>query len=476
MPPPQPAWAAAGAKVQMDEGRKRIHFISVGGGVMHALALHLHGQGHWVTGSDDVIYSPSRELLAARGLLPQEMGWAADRISAQTDWVLVGMHAKGDNPELLRAQELGVPCYDYPTFVAEKYARDKQRVVITGSHGKTTTTAMVMHILKTLNYPFDYLVGASVPGFDMNVHLSDAPVVVIEGDEYPSSPTNLAPKFTEYKHHVGLITGLAWDHMNYYPTFEDYLKCFENFVRQTPKGGSLVFNQTEAGVKKLCEKVPEDIRVLPYELPKHEIKKGVTFIKGEKKLHPLRVFGQHNLLNASGAQKLCEEFCISADESYEALGSFEGVERRLSRVGTTPVLFWDFAHAPTKVCASTRAVKAQFPNKKLAVVLELHTFSSLNKDFLPLYAHSLDKADLALVFVDPKVLRLRAENFFSEDLLRTLFKRPDLCFVTDAQDILSVLRARTRSQVWSYLFMSSGHFGGLTSEEVGEVLARQTAC
>lgn len=435
---------------------------------MHNLALALHQQGHTITGSDDEVYEPSRSRLLAQGLLPEPMGWFPSRIHAGLSAVLVGMHARKDNPELQRAQELGLPVYSYPEFIFRN-SENKQRVVIAGSHGKTTITAMILHVLQVHNKSFDYLVGAQVAGFETMARLTDdsqgqgAPVIVIEGDEYPASPIDLRPKFLLYQPHIALISGIAWDHVNMYPTYEEYVDQFELLAETMPKAGTLIFDKTDDMLEVIGEKDRPDVQKVPYEAHPSDIVDGQTVLLTKAGGHvPILVFGEHNLKNLAGAMAVCDRLGITDEEFYAAIGSFTGAARRLEKVGNADgrLVFRDFAHAPSKVEATTQAVKAQFPDKKLLAVAELHTFSSLNKTFLSEYRGKLAAADVAAVYVNAHTLEIKQlEPITPADIL-TAFDRPDLHVFTETADLQTFLDSQ-RSQTDITLLMSSGTFGGI---------------
>ena len=439
-----------------------IHFIAIGGSAMHQLAIALKENGNQVSGSDDELFEPSRSRLAGAGLLPAEDGWFPERIHEGLDLVVVGMHARADNPELARARALGLRCLSYPELMYE-HAKNKQRVVIAGSHGKTTTTAMVMHVLRHAGRRFDYLVGASVNGFDRTVSLSDeAPIIVLEGDEYLSSPEDQRPKFLVYQHHIGLVTGIAWDHINVFPTEHAYVRQFDRFADSSPKAGILIVNEEDALASVICKKEREDVTVLEYGTPKHQIRDGLTYwITPEGREIPLRFFGAHNLSNANGARTLLSKLGIHDDVFFEAIQSFEGAARRLEKIGEKDglVVFRDFAHAPSKLAATIRAAKEQFPGRKLTAVLELHTFSSLNRDFISQYAGTMDPADEALVYFNPKVLEHKKLAAISENDLISAFTRKDLKVYTNSDDLFLTLESAGLSN-HVLLLMSSGNFDG----------------
>ena len=466
-----------------EKKKKHIHFVSVGGEVMHSLAITLHASGYQVTGSDDNIYGPSRAALSKAGLLPETMGWREERVHKGIDTIIVGMHAKQDNPELLKAQKLGLPILSYPDFIAQ-HSKDKQRIVVAGSHGKTTTTAMIMHVLRAQGIRFDYLIGAKLPGFDRTVSLSEeSTVMVIEGDEYPSGPLDLTPKFYKYNHHILVLTGISWDHMNYYPSFEVYKEEFFRLTTQTPKGGIIVYNEEDKHAVEIIGKVKKAYKgvklnnheMLPYRREKEEIKDGVSCIKHHGGYTALRFFGQHNMANMEAARLALGCLAVEPSEFYQAMSSFQGVSRRLSKVHTTDQggnVYWDYAHAPSKVLASTRAVKKQFPARRLVAVFEMHTFSSLNHTFTGQYKDTLQYVDVPIVFIDQKVLQKRGESVFHQEMLRKHFNKKDLVYLTDPHQILPCIVEHSKGHGMGpahYLFMSSGDFGGLRMEEIQQL-------
>ncbi|MBC7921432.1 MAG: peptidoglycan synthetase [Ferruginibacter sp.] len=453
----------------------RVHFIAVGGSVMHNLAIALHHKGYHVTGSDDEIVEPSRGRLQQVGLLPAEIGWFPEKVHAGLTAVILGMHARLDNPELRRAQELSIRIYSYPEYIYEQCV-DKQRVVIAGSHGKTTITSMILHVLRFHQRQFDYVVGARLEGFDTTVKLTgDAPVVVIEGDEYLSSPLDRRPKFLHYRHHVGLISGIAWDHINVYTTFEEYVRQFEEFADLSPKGGTLIYDETDDLVSVICRKEREDVTSLEYTVHPHVIRDGQTFLRPpDSEEVPVRVFGEHNMKNISGAKAVCGRVGIGEARFYEAIQSFKGAANRLELLGENghATVFKDFAHAPSKLEATTQAVKAQFPRRQLVACLELHTFSSLNKNFLGQYRDTFNEADVSVVYYNPHTLAHKQLESLSEEDVRTAFNNPRLQIFTDSQ----LLRAYLLRQDWrdkNLLLMSSGNFNGTDTKALaGEVLGK----
>src|SRR5690242_1659365 len=377
----------------------RVHFVSIGGSVMHQLAIALKRKGNAVTGSDDEIFEPAATNLKNENLLPAENGWYPELITPDIDAIILGMHAKEDNPELKKAKELGLKIYSFPEYIFHESIH-KKRIAVGGSHGKTTTTAMIMHVLKTLNFDFDYLVGASLKGFEQSVKITDAPLMVCEADEYPASTIEKKPKFHFLFPHIGIITGIAWDHINVFPTFEFYLEQFVIFINKIEKNGLLIYNDTDEVLKKLVESHRrDDIAYAPYHLPAHTIDEGKTRVTIGSTSSILKIFGNHNLLNLQAAWLVCKELNISEEAFAGAISDFEGAAKRLQWIGSKNGgnVYRDFAHAPSKVKASIEAVKEQFPDKKLIAILELHTFSSLNKNFMHEYSGAMASADEAIV-------------------------------------------------------------------------------
>ncbi|MEM1326885.1 MAG: Mur ligase family protein [Bacteroidota bacterium] len=442
----------------------RIHFIAIGGAVMHNLALTLHENGHQVSGSDDEIYNPSRSRLERYGLLPDKMGWDVERITSNIDVVILGMHARKDNPELARAKELNLPIYSYPEYIYQ-HAKDKKRVVIAGSHGKTTTTSMVLHVLQYHDVDFDYLVGAQIEGFELMARLSDAPVIVMEGDEYLSSPLDLRPKIHHYFPHITVLTGIAWDHMNVFPTFENYVDQFRQFLNMMPTDAKLFYAADDENVRALMAERDEDwsVKTQAYEAFDAQLKDGKTeLFTSDGTTVPLEIFGQHNLANLKAAFLVCRELGISEAAFMEAVPSFKGAAKRLQllREEDNFVAYLDFAHAPSKVAATMLAFKNQYPERKLVACLELHTFSSLNKAFLPQYAESLNPADEAYVFYSPHTLEIKKLPPLSKEEIATHFDHPNLQVFTDS----AALQSQLKKYHWknqNLLMMSSGTFGGL---------------
>lgn len=442
-----------------------VHFIAIGGAAMHNLALALHHKGMQVTGSDDTIFEPSKSRLNAAGLLPTSFGWFSEKITKNLDAVVLGMHAKQDNPELLKAQELGLKIYSYPEFLYEQ-SKHKTRVVIGGSHGKTTITAMILHVLNYHDIEVDYMVGAQLEGFDVMVKLTDeADFMVLEGDEYLSSPIDRRPKFHLYQPNIALLSGIAWDHINVFPTFENYLDQFKIFVDSITVGGSISYNTEDPHVKSIVEDSENQIRKFPYQTPEHTIEEGVTYLDTEEGPLPLEVFGAHNLNNLAGSKWICQQMGVDQDDFYEAISSFSGASKRLEKVAenTSCVVYKDFAHSPSKVKATTEAVKSQYPNRPLVACLELHTYSSLNTTFLEQYKGTLDAADTAVVFYSPQAVEIKKLDSVSETQIETAFEREDLIVFTDPTRFKNYITSLEFAQK-TVLLMSSGSYGNLDFE------------
>ncbi len=440
----------------------RIHFIAIGGSAMHNMAIALHKKGFEITGSDDVLFEPSISRLAKYGLLPEMEGWYPEKITKDIDAVILGMHARADNPELLKAQELGIKIYSYPEYIYE-HSKNKLRVVIGGSHGKTTITSMILHVLKSAGKDFDYLVGAQLEGFDTMVKLTDeAPVIVIEGDEYLSSAIDRRPKFHLYKANIGVISGIAWDHINVFPTFENYIEQFRLFIETIEPGGKLIYCETDNILTQIIGEDKSKVEKISYGLPAYNIKYGITNIIAGSKEYPLQVFGEHNLLNLEAARLVCESLGIKQDDFYSYISTFKGAARRLELVGKNKnaSFFKDFAHSPSKLKATIHAVKTQFPERKLIACIELHTFSSLNEDFLSQYSGAMDEADTAIVFIDKKTFEHKKMTPYGAETVKNAFSKNDLKFFNDPDELLKYLE-KIDMQGKNLLMMSSGNFGGI---------------
>src|SRR5690554_369611 len=447
----------------------KIHFIAIGGSAMHNLALAMHHKGYKVTGSDDAIFEPSKSRLAKAGILPETLGWFSDKITSDIDAIILGMHAKEDNPELLRAKELGLAIYSYPEFLYEQ-SKNKTRVVIGGSHGKTTITSMILHVMKYHNIEVDYMVGAQLEGFDTMVHLTqENDFIVLEGDEYLSSPIDRRPKFHLYKPNIALISGIAWDHINVFPTYENYLEQFEVFINQITNGGILIYNEEDHDLNTLVENTTNPIRKMPYHTPEYSVQNGTTYLVTPEGDMPIEIFGKHNLNNLMGAKWICQNMGVDEDDFYEAIASFKGASKRLEKISENSdrVIYKDFAHSPSKVKATTDAVKEQYPDRKLIACLELHTYSSLNAEFLKEYESALDSADVAVVFYSPEAVQIKRLDEVTAEQIAKSFNRKDLIVYTNPKEFEDYLyQLHLKHAV--LLLMSSGNYGGLDLDVVKE--------
>lgn len=441
----------------------RVHLISIGGAVMHNMALELKRNGHQVTGSDDEIFEPSKGRLQQAGLLPTKMGWDAKRITPDIDRIILGMHARKDNPELLKAQELGLVIQSFPEFVFEQ-SKDKKRVVVAGSHGKTSTTAMIMHVLMEQNMAFDYLVGSQLDGFELMVKLSDAPIVILEGDEYLSSPIDRRPKFMWYQPDIAIITGVAWDHINVFPTWEGYCEQFQLFANTIKKDGSLIYYRHDEVLQKIASNVSMK-HIIPYESLHHTVDQSVVTVTDNGVTYEMAVFGKHNLENMQAAIHACEQLGISRSASLNALQHFTGTAKRLEKVydQDDKVIFRDFAHSPSKVQATVEAVKSTYANHNVIAVLELHTFSSLNEAFLPLYKNTMNAADIAFVHFNTHVFEMKKMTVLSADQVQNEFG--NVTVETNIDALWNQLKQLSKPNT-VFLMMSSGNFGG---KDVGEL-------
>ncbi|MGS2727288.1 UDP-N-acetylmuramate--L-alanine ligase [Psychroserpens sp. BH13MA-6] len=448
-----------------------VHFIAIGGSAMHNLALALHQKGYHVTGSDDTIFEPSKSRLEAKGLLPQSFGWFPEKITSKLDAIVLGMHAKADNPELLKAQELGLKIYSYPEFLYEQ-SKDKTRVVIGGSHGKTTITSMILHVMHYHEKDVDYMVGAQLEGFDVMVKLTKAnDFIVLEGDEYLSSPIDRRPKFHLYKPNIALLSGIAWDHINVFPTYENYVAQFAIFIDSIVQGGSINYNEEDPEVKRVVEASENPIRKLPYRTPEYRVENGQTLLATPEGDLPIEIFGEHNLNNLAGAKWICQHMGVDEDDFYEAIATFKGASKRLEKIAesTNSVAYKDFAHSPSKVEATTKAVKEQYENRTLLACLELHTYSSLNAEFLKEYKGALDAADIAVVFYSPHAVEIKQLEEVTHEQIAKAFQRDDLIIYTNPKDFQDYLFQQDFDNK-ALLLMSSGNYGGLDFEEIAQVI------
>ncbi|MBL7958360.1 MAG: peptidoglycan synthetase [Flavobacteriales bacterium] len=448
---------------------RRVHFIAIGGSAMHNLAIALHRQGFDVTGSDDEIFEPSRSRLDRLGLLPDKLGWHPEDITSGLDAVILGMHARRDNPELRRAQELGIPVYSYPSYFYER-TKGKTRVVIGGSHGKTTITSMIVHVLRHADVEFDYLVGAQLDGFDCMVRLSESSrVAIIEGDEYLASALDQVPKFHLYKPDIALISGIAWDHINVFKTFESYVDQFRRFIACIEPGGKLVHCAEDDVVNAIAQEPEVSAQRIPYGIPKHRIVDGVTILETAHGDVPLQVFGRHNLMNLEGARHVCHLLGIGDKEFYASISTFLGAAKRLEKLAEAPgrIVFKDFAHSPSKLKATLDAVREQFPQRRLVACMELHTYSSLSEGFIDQYAGCMDAADRAVVFYDPHAVQLKRLPPIPVERVKKAFAREDLLVHNDPIAVMGEVRRGIGGDS-VLLMMSSGNFGGLDLQALSE--------
>ena len=451
----------------------KIHFIAIGGSAMHNLAIALKRKGVEVSGSDDEILDPSKSRLEKEGLLPVEEGWFPNKISTELDAIILGMHARADNPELLRAKELEIPVYSYPEYLYEA-SKDKTRVVIGGSHGKTTITSMILHAAKVLDFQLDFMVGAQLDVYDCMVQLTDAAkYIILEGDEYLSSPIDRRPKFHLYKPHIALLSGIAWDHINVFPTFDNYVDQFRIFIQSIVSEGSLVYNSEDAEIDQLAREATtiKSTKAIPYQTPSFEVTEEGSMLRYEGNDYPLQIFGDHNLQNLMGAMLVAREMGIPASDFLRAMQSFTGAGKRLQKVIDVGsfVMFKDFAHSPSKLKATTQAVKQQFPGKKVIACMELHTFSSLKKEFLPHYNGAMAAADYALVYFNPQVVaHKKLEIIYKDDVLEGF--GGGVYVSNETADVLNFIDQHVQEHC-VLLMMSSGNFDGIDFDQLGARIA-----
>ena len=430
---------------------------------MHNLAIALKEKGYRVTGSDDEIFEPAKSHLEKHGLLPPQLGWFKSKITGEIDAVILGMHARPDNPELLKAKELGLKIYSYPEYLFEQ-TKNKKRVVVAGSHGKTTITSMVIHILHHHKLPVDFMVGSQLEGFKNMVSLSDeADIAVFEGDEYLSSPLDLRPKFIHYKPDIALISGIAWDHINVFPTFEKYVGQFKTLVEMIPENGHLVYFRGDDTLKHLVKYTKANVFKHAYSEHPNVEENGQTFlISSEGEKVPVKIFGQHNMQNINGAKTVCTILGLSDKQFYGGISTFPGTSKRLQVLEQTDsyAKYLDFAHSPSKVRATVRAVRQKFPGRKLMAVLELHTFSSLNKNFIPQYSGTLNAADETVVYYDENVLTHKKMEPIPKEFVRKCFNYEGIKIITEKKALERYLE-QTDKHNSVLLLMSSGNFSGV---------------
>jgi len=451
----------------------KIHFISIGGAVMHQLAVALSRMGHLITGSDDEIFEPSRSVLEKEGILPTQNGWIPDKIHNGLDLVILGMHARSDNPELLKAEALGIRVLSFPEFIFEQ-SKDKTRIVVAGSHGKTTITSMIMHCLKMAGKEFDYLVGAKLDGFDQMVKISGAPIMVLEGDEYLASARQPYPKIHFYKPHITIISGLSWDHINVFPTKQIYIKQFEIYLENLDSRSIIIYNNADHEVAEFMQKFLDTKNCIPYELPTYRISDGHYRILHREEEYELSIIGRHNLNNLEAARIVCEQIGLSTASILLSLTTFSGAARRLERILDMDdrVVFWDFAHAPSKVMASLAAVKELFPQRRITAILELHTYSSLHKQYIPEYAQCLQSADEAIVFYSPHAIQLKRLHKPDPEFVRQCFRDERIIVIEEREQLEDWIK----NHQWAdsaLLFMSSGNFDGLDLLDITTFMAEK---
>jgi UDP-N-acetylmuramate: L-alanyl-gamma-D-glutamyl-meso-diaminopimelate ligase len=451
----------------------KVHFIAIGGSAMHNLAIALARKGFQVTGSDDELLDPSKTRLEKQGILPSSIGWDETRITSDLDAVILGMHAREDNPELLKAKELAIPIFSYPEYLYEQ-SKNKHRIVIGGSHGKTTITSMLLHVVNELGLKVDYMVGAQLEGYDCMVKLTDdAQFMILEGDEYLSSPIDRRPKFHLYFPNTALISGIAWDHINVFPTWENYIDQFDQFCGLIQDNGTLVYNTEDATVNSLGEKYASKLTTKAYQTPHYDVTETGTLLHLDGRSYELQVFGGHNLQNLMGAMRLAESMAISNHDFLTAIKTFTGAGKRLQKVTEASgfTMFKDFAHSPSKLKATTKAVKEQFRSRKVVACMELHTFSSLRQDFLPLYEHAMDAADVALVYFSPKVVAHKKLAPITKEMVQAGFKG-DVIVVNETSEVLQFINEID----WHdsvLLMMSSGNFDGIDYDQLGKEIINQ---
>jgi len=453
--------------------RKRIHFIAVGGAAMHNLALELARKDFDISGSDDEIFEPSLSRLKSANLMPHEFGWFPEKITKDINAVILGMHASPDNPELIKAQKLGIKIYSYPEFLYEQ-TKNKKRVVIGGSHGKTTVTSMIMHVLRKSGIEFDYMVGAQIEGFDTMVSLNNnSEVAIFEGDEYLSSPIDRRPKFHLYKPHIALINGIAWDHINVFPTFKDYIVQFDKFINVIEPGGELHYNKNDREVIKLINRNKrEDLTFKKFDTHKCNISKHCSELILENNQHlPVNFFGEHNMQNVSAAMNICVSLGISKPQFYNTISEFKGSAKRMQLLHKSDELsvYLDFAHAPSKVEATVKAVKQQYRNSKIVTILELHTFSSLNRQFIETYKGTLEPADYPIVYYNKQTIKHKKLPEISQKEIREAFGHKSLEVIDDISNLKELLNKYKEDLPGVYLFMTSGNFGGLSKDDLIKV-------
>lgn len=439
----------------------KIHFIAIGGSAMHNLAIALHKKGYQISGSDDEIFDPAKSKLQKYGLLPESIGWNPEKITSELDAVVLGMHARADNPELLKAKSLNLKIYSYPEFLYEQ-SKNKTRIVVGGSHGKTTITSMIIHVLQYNHVDCNYMVGAQLEGFEVMVRLSEeAKIMVIEGDEYLTSPIDRRPKFHLYQPNIGIISGIAWDHINVFPTFDNYVQQFEIFAKMIPEEGTYIYCADDPVLSKMSENITHTHKI-GYNAYPYFIQNGITFAQTEEGNIPLQIFGKHNLTNLNAARLACQAVGISDSQFFSAIATFKGAGNRLELLAKTDKtnIYKDFAHSPSKLKATLNAIKEQFPDRHIVACMELHTFSSLTEEFLQQYKGSMENADQAIVFFNPEAVKHKKLPPLSSEKIYSAFQKENLEVLSNPQELTDkLLKINPLNTV--FLLMSSGNFNGI---------------
>ncbi len=440
---------------------KKVHLIAIGGSIMHNLALALDSQGFMLSGSDDQIFEPARTRLKNRGICPEKEGWFSEKINTDLSFVVLGMHAKPDNPELVKALELGVKVYSFPELVAEMYS-NSTRIVVAGSHGKTTTTSMMMHVFKALGKQFDYLVGAQLEGFDVMVALDKKEYSIIEGDEYLSSCLDPRPKFMHYSPQIAIITGIAWDHYNVFPTFDSYKNAFVQLIQSMKEGSLLLWYEGDSDLAELVGEYAQHLKTIAYKESEFVIQGNKCYLISEEACYSLEVFGRHNLQNMNSVIKVCEYLNFNSIDVCTSLSTFKGAAKRMQLLQNNGdlIIYQDFAHAPSKVKATINALRETYPYHHLHCFLELHTYSSLNKNFLPQYYSTVNECDEITIYFDPKALEIKRMEALDLQFIKDSFGRQNMNVIDNPAE-LKVQMDIARKGRGLLVFLGSGNWAGM---------------
>ena len=444
----------------------KIHFIAIGGSIMHSLAIQLKKNGHIITGSDDVIREPSKSNLNHYDILPAKEGWCSKKISTDLDMVILGMHAKKNNPELLEAQKYNIPVISFPEFIfnSSKY---KKRVVIAGSHGKTTITAMIIHVLNEYNIKFDYLLGAKIDALENQVKLDDSKLIIIEGDEYFSSAIDLKPKFMHYDPDVLVVSGVSWDHINVFPTKSSYESAFSKLLNHViEKNGKIFYYTHDLFLQKSLSAYNQLSQ--SYDSPRYIIKKGQFILVHKNENIPLNIFGKHNMENMEAARQVCQEIGVCESDFYKSIKNFKGASRRLNlikEIENHSAVYYDFAHSPSKVFATVNAVKELYPDRFLIGCLELHTYSSLNVDFIPNYLNTLNNCSESWLYFDEQELQRKGFAKLDRKFLLRAFNHPNMTIINNKKLLRQKINQIELDNT-NLLLMSSGNFSGLDIKSI----------